>query len=82
MLASRARSGKRSGRGYSHQSTSLFCSAALAVAPSGMTVHSMRGKKARLAPVAQTAGSWREIYWSNFSYTTRLPETYSSALKR
>ena len=51
--------GTRSAIGYSHQSTSPFCSAAEAVAGSGITIHSMRSTNIRLPPASHEAGSWR-----------------------
>ncbi len=51
--------GTRSGIGFSHQSTSPFCSAAAAVAASGMMTHSMRSKLTRLPPDSQSAFSSR-----------------------
>ena len=47
-----------------------------------MMFQTTRGKYTFLAPVAQTAGSARETYLSNFWYTTRPPLTYSSATNR
>ena len=55
MLRSRRSSGNRSGNGVSHQSTSPDCSAAEAVAASGMMCHSIRSKLARLPPETQSA---------------------------
>ena len=52
-------SGTRSEIGFSHQSTSPFCSAAEAVAGSGMTTHSMRSTSMFLPPASQDAFSCR-----------------------
>ena len=49
--------GSRSATGRSIQSTSLFCNAAMAVAESGMTRHSMRSTRATLPPEVQSGGS-------------------------
>ena len=45
--------------GFSHQSTSPFCSAAEAVAGSGMMCHSTRSTPMRLAPESQVPASGR-----------------------
>ena len=51
--------GTRSGIGVSHQSISPFCSAAAAVAGSGMITHSMRSTLIFLPPASQECGSLR-----------------------
>ena len=51
--------GTRSGIGVSHQSISPFCSAAAAVAGSGMITHSMRSTFIFLPPASQECGSLR-----------------------
>ena len=55
MTMSRARrsGGSRSFGGFSHQSTSPDCSAAEAVALSGVTRHSTRSTRARFGPEVQ-----------------------------
>ena len=51
--------GTRSEIGFSHQSTSPFCSAAEAVPGSGMMIHSMRSTIIFLPPASHDAGSSR-----------------------
>ena len=58
-LRLRRSTGTRSEIGFSHQSTSPFCSAAEAVAGSGMTIHSTRSTRIFLPPASQDAGSSR-----------------------
>jgi hypothetical protein len=61
-LRLRRSTGIRSVIGFSHQSTSPFCSAAEAVAGSGITTHSTRSTIIRLPPASQLAGSSRGTY--------------------
>ena len=49
----RAKVGRMSFDGFSHQSTSPFRSAAAAVAGSGITTHSTRSKPTTFGPAAQ-----------------------------
>ena len=59
MLRFLLSTGTRSGIGVSHQSISPFCSAAEAVAGSGMITHSMRSTCMTLPPDHHSPGSFR-----------------------
>ena len=67
MLRLRLSTGTRSGIGVSHQSISPFCSAADAVAGSGMMTHSMRSTFMTLPPASQLPARCAARSPSNFS---------------